>query len=305
MANKKIGVIIVTYNNVCNTLCAIDSVLRSDYKNIDIVIVDNASSSIYREKLQNACEERFLSVTVLCLEKESGYGAACNVGARHVIERGSNALLILNNDVVLHENCISYLMMNLDENVVLVGPKVYFGFSNIIASAGADINKTFMIVKNRGGGEADNGRYDKREKVEFITGCVFLISAKAFIDLNGFDEKFYYYYDETDLCYRATKAGYIIIYEPKAIVYHWSSTTLGGESKRTLYYMTRSGLYFVRKHNKNKTALFSHLIYIFYMFIIKLTYARLGQIITRYLAVIRGIRDFFVGITWKAPYDKY
>lgn len=303
MDDKKIGAIIVTFNNVYNTLDTVGSLLDSDYKNIETVVVDNSSKDTLRTFLCDELRRKFSHTEFLPLEAGGGYGHACNGGVQHLKEKNCDIFLFLNNDVILDKKCVSNLVRNFDEkDVASVGPKVYLGLSDIIYSAGGFFHKKLLFVKNRGNGEIDKGQYNRREQVEFINGCVFAISAGVFTEMEGFDRKFHYYSDEADLCYRIVGRGYKIIYEPEAVAYHWSSTTLGSESKKTLYYMVRSQLYFVTKHTNNKITLFYNMAYIFYHFVVKLTFHKLGQTVTRYIAVGRGIMDFILGIKGKGPY---
>ena len=294
MLNKKIGAIIITYNDVHYTLFLIDSVLKSNYKEIDILVVDNCSDAVHKEKLNTEIKTKFPSVALLYLTEPRGYGGACNLGAEYFAEKGIEVLLFLNNDVVLDKDCIPQLLGDLGEDIVLVGPKVYLGFSKIIYSCGGFFNQTFLTIKNRGNGERDNGQYDEREEVEFINGCAFLILTKTFLGLGGFDEKFYYYYEETDLCYRLNKAGLKILYDPKAIAYHMVSKTFGTESKKSMYHLVRSHLYFIDKHSKEKKGriFLLGLGYIFYNYTVKFIYTRIGQILTRQIAVFKGVIDF-------------
>lgn len=300
--NKKIGIVIVTYNNLSNTLCALGSVLDSDYDNKDIVIVDNCSEQIYKEKLESLCKERFPSIEILYLKKQHGYGGACNAAAEYLAGRNIDAFLFLNNDVMLRQNCILKLVANLKESNVLIGPKVYFGFSNKIYSAGGFFNKTFMIVHNRGNGKVDEGQYDKKEQVEFINGCAFLISAKMFNELKGFDESFYYYSEESDLCYRIVNAGYNILYEPEAVAHHWVSATFGNETRKSIYYKVRSHLYFSRKHSKNNIIFLNHCLYLFCKYFIKLSTQRLIYILTRAMVVLTAVKDFITKKSGAGPY---
>ncbi|MFA5337149.1 MAG: glycosyltransferase family 2 protein [Candidatus Omnitrophota bacterium] len=297
--NRKLGLIIITYNNLCNTLCVLDSVTASDCKDKETLVIDNCSAPEYRDRLQNVCKEKFPDTKILYLEKEYGYGGACNIGAKYFIEKGINVFLFLNNDVILHPHCISQLLTNLDEDNVLIGPKVYYNFSDRIYSAGGFFNKTFMIVKNRGNGQFDKGQYDKKEKVEFINGCAFLVSAKVFAEMNGFDENFYYYSEESDLCFRIINAGHKIIYEPKAVAYHWVSTTFGNESKKSIYYLVRSNLYFASKYSPNIIIFFNHCLYLLYEYVIMLVLRRFAYIFTRVVVVLRAVKDFIMKKTGK------
>jgi GT2 family glycosyltransferase len=302
MTDRKIGAAIITFNNIIDTLHVVDSLLSSDYKNIELLVVDNKSDEAYKEKLSSELKLKFPSMKLLYINEDKGYGGACNIGAKYLIEKGSEILLFLNNDVSLDKSCVSKLTENIKQDVVLAGPKIYLGFSNILYSAGGFFDKKTLIVKMRGYGKIDKGQYDKREEVEFINGSVFMIDARVFMELGGFDEKFYYYCDESDLCYSLLKAGYKMIYDPQAIAYHCGSKTLGTESRKAYYFMARSTLYFVAKHSKSKQVFLANLLYIINGYLIRMLNAKVEQMRTLSYAVIRGIVDFSKSITGKGPY---
>jgi GT2 family glycosyltransferase len=301
VSNKKIGATIITFNNISDTLYAIDSFLNSDYKNIELLVIDNKSDEIYKNKLASEVESKFPKVKLLYINEDKGYGGACNIGAKYLIDKGSEVLLFLNNDVFLEKSCVSRLAENLSNNIVLTGPKLYFGFSKILYCAGGFFDKN-LIIKNRGCGEIDKGQYDKKEEIEFINGSVFMIDAAIFMKLGGFDENFYYYCDETDLCYRILKAGYKIIYEPQAQAYHYASKTLGQGSKRSYYFLARSTLHFTAKHGKSRGIFLRNLCYIVYNFLMGFTWNKIKQVYAVNYAVIKGIADFIRGRADKGPY---
>lgn len=304
MANRKIGIIIVTFNNVYHTLSAVGSVLSSEFGNAEILVVDNGSAAAYAETLGNELKIKFPNAGFLHIEEDKGYGGACNIGAQNLSKKGCDLLLFLNNDIILHPQCISSLITNFEkENVALVGPKVYHGLSNVLYTAGAFFDRKLLPPKNRGAGEIDNGQYNMTEEVEFINGCAFMMLSETFRKIGSFDERFHYYSEEADLCYRLVKRGYKIIYEPRAIVYHWPSTTSEQGSKREIYYRARGHLYFVRKHAKSKSIFLCNILYIFYHFILIFTCTRIGQALTRVVAAIRGIKDSIIGRTGRGPYN--
>jgi len=301
---EKIGAIIVTFNNVCHTLCAVESLLNSKAENVEALVVDNGSDTAYLRILQDEVKKKFpRAVELLCLEKAGGYGYACNKGAQLLKGKGCDTLFFLNNDISIDEECILHLRENLKtEQIAAVGPKVYRGFSNTIQSAGGFFNRRLTFVQNRGSNEVDRGQYDTRQEVEFINGCAFMISEKVFTEVNGFDEKFYYYNEEADLCYRIMKKGYKLIYEPRAVVHHWPSSTFGTESKMALYYRTRSQLQFVKKHTNSKYILFYNFLDIFHHFVLKFTCHKVCYILARAIAVFNGMKHFMIGKTDKGPY---
>jgi len=303
LADANIGVIIVTFNDIYDTMRIAESVFESGHSGLKILVVDNGSTEAVVRRLSERLTTKFPAVEFLHIDEDRGYGNACNEGAAHFRKRGCNLLLFLNNDVLLDKKSISLLTSYFNEGeVALAGPKVYNGLTDTIYSAGGSFSKFLLLAKNRGSGEPDKGQYDRAEDVEFINGCAFMISTEVFTELGGFDTKFRYYSDESDLCYRILKKGYRTVYEPRAVAYHWPSTTLGCESKRTFYYMVRSRLYFIDKHTRGKAIIICTIGYILLHFILNFGYRRLGSIVTRYCAVARGMLDFALRKSGKGPY---
>jgi hypothetical protein len=134
-------------------------------------------------------------------------------------------------------------------DVGIVGPKMlYFDPSNVIWCAG---NR----IEWRSGGsirlqaeEPDTIDGEQPRDADFITACAILLRRQVIAQIGLLDQRFFIYYEETDWCVRATKAGWRILYVPSARLWHKVSAAMGTTSPATDYYMNRNVLLFLTKN---------------------------------------------------------
>ena len=95
--------------------------------------------------------------------------------------------------------------------------------------------------------EPDRGQFGGQlRQVDFVTGCAMLVPMQVIDRVGVLDDRFFAYYEETEWCVRIAKAGYQIIFVPKAKVWHKISPTRRAASPMVHYYMTRNRLLFLR-----------------------------------------------------------
>ena len=156
-----------------------------------------------------------------------GWGAGVNQAlawcARH--DEASPFVLLLNPDVVLGPRYVETLMMELlgDSRIAVAGGKLLRMDGATIDSAGIVLPR-HRRPRDRGSQEADRGQYDQRELVFAVSGAAMLVRREAMeeIAIEGevVDETFFAYFDDTDLCWRATRFGWKVLYEPAATALH-------------------------------------------------------------------------------------
>jgi len=198
----------------------ISSLLRTDYPNFEIIVVDNGSTSENIESLL----KKHSRVRVIRLEQNMGVAFAYNLGLS--ISSGEFVSFV-NNDMEFDPAWLKYLVhaLQIDQNLAGCDSKYlnYFKRNIIDTSGGAGrfIDKYGNAVV-RGGGKYDRGQFNRREEVFYGSS---LFRKKLIQKVGGFDEKFFAYYDETDLCWRLHRAGYRIMYVPESRIYHMGSAT--------------------------------------------------------------------------------
>lgn len=252
----KVSVVIVNYNGLIHNEDCINSILKSSYKNIEVIIVDNNSTDESIKKIREIFKEK---VKIIINHNNSGFAGGTNIGIKYAIKNGAEYILLLNNDTIIDSKMIEIMVKSSNKKSV-ISPKIYY-FSNkdIIWSAGGEIkwNKGYTI--QYGMNDIDIGQFNQRKAISFATGCCMLIPKEIINKVGLLPEDYFLYFEDTEYCVKIKKLGYQIIYEPKAFMYHKVSATTGGEDNiNYVYYFSRNRLFFNKRNNLNK-------VYIFYL----------------------------------------
>jgi GT2 family glycosyltransferase len=221
--------------------------MKNTYPCLSILVLDNASTDGSVE----AIRQEYPDVEVCSLQENKGYNGNNNVGIQKALDDGADWVFILNEDTTLSEECISHLVQagESDPKIGIVGPLVYHYYEpGIIQSAGVVTNRWWRST-HIGSNEEDNHQYDLPRTVDWLTGCSILVRRQVFEQIGGFDETFFYYNEETDLCYRARQAGWKVLYVPQGKVWHKGVQREYHPSSTVTYYSIRNHLMFLAKHN--------------------------------------------------------
>jgi GT2 family glycosyltransferase len=220
-------VIVLTWNGKNNTLECLRSLQRMTYPIASVLVVDNASI----DGSADAIRTEFPNVQLIINNSNLRYARGNNVGMKHALERGTEYVLLLNNDTVVDCEFLSQLVhvAESDKKVGMVGPKIYYyGEQKRIWFAGGRIEWWKGWVSHNGIREHDIGQYDAMKEVDYLTGCCMLVKREVIERVGLLDESYYIYGEDADWCIRAARAGYSLLYVPSAIVWHKLSASTGG-----------------------------------------------------------------------------
>jgi len=297
----KIASIILTYNDCEKTKKSINSLIESNLPNSVehfIIVVDNGSSGRYVECLKNL-EKKYANFEIIkfIFNKENlGYGGGNNVGIFYALENiNADAVLLINNDAYLERNTLNDLINFLfsDPNIGMVGPTIcYYGNKDKVWHGGGFFKILKMGIINIG----KNKSFEEVSKmqpmeVDFINPCVALIKKEVFKKIGFLDKDFFLYYDDTDFCYRAKKAGFKLIYIPFLKAYHdLEEVYVSRATPSRLYYIARSYFIFAKKHFN-----FILLIYAILLFIFLYTPFRMFQMLKGKQPILKGLLFHFKG----------
>ncbi len=273
---KKVAVVILNYQGTKDTLECIQSLkntLLSDIT-VQIILVDNASSTKVKEYLQLHIIQKFKDTIFIQNDKNMGFAEGNNIGIHKALELNSDYITILNNDTTVDKYFFIHILSTFKqkESIGITVPKIYFtsGYEyhkdryaksergHILWYAGGVIDWNNIAGIHRGVDEVDNGQYDSVEKTEFATGCCMMVRSEIFKHVGFFDSRYFLYYEDTDLSVKLRKKGYSIVYNPTAIIWHKNAGSAGGSgSSLQDYYITRNRLLFGLKYAplKSKSAL--------------------------------------------------
>jgi hypothetical protein len=193
----------------------------------EVVVIDNASGdSIDRQLSAVAPSARAIAEPV-----NRGYGAACNRGAR---ETNREFLLFLNSDTVVQPGAVEALVTALDSDprAAVVGPRLENPDGTLQPSILRLPTLSRILCESSGLAYLSGGRaplrghsatredHSRARTVECVKGAALLVRRTAFQEVGGFDERFFLYAEESDLCARLSRRGWTILFEPSASVVH-------------------------------------------------------------------------------------
>ncbi|MGH8222864.1 MAG: glycosyltransferase family 2 protein [Woeseiaceae bacterium] len=221
MKNISVAVIVLTHNNLQDTLECLDSVSRLRYSSFEIVLVDNYSTDGSIEEIT----ARHAAIHYVRNAENLGVAGGRNSGWHYVSRHFScDYLFFLDNDTVVHPGSLSFLVQTLEEHpeVGIVCGKTYTAPpSETIMSVGLKVNLYTGFIADIGGGEKDEGQYENAGYVSGCGGFAFLTRATLFRELNGLANEFNPYgWEDVDLSFRALKTGFRCYYDPRAVIYH-------------------------------------------------------------------------------------
>lgn len=241
---KKVAVIILNYKTKKLTLECIDSVKKSSYKNIEIIIVDNNSEDGLEDNIKKNPQISFIQTG-----ENLGYTGGNNIGIKKALILNSDYIFILNSDTELAQNAIENLVFagEKDESIGIIGPKILFDDKKTIWFAGGIFDKNNILGSHRGVDQKDEGQFDAETETDYITGAAMFIKKEVVDKIGLFDERYFLYYEDSDFCKRAKNAGFNIIFAPSAIVYHENAKSTGLGSSLQDYFITRNRMLYASK----------------------------------------------------------
>lgn len=244
-AQPLISIISINYNEPELTYLFLDSVNRLTYQNIEVFIIDNASS---RAITLSEASQHFKHVKVLFAPENGGFGYGNNVGIK--MARGE-FIFIVNNDTELRYDLLENLLLPFcDGTVGVVCPKIiYFDKPELIQYAGfTKINP--ITGRNRAIGyrQTDHGQFETGGETFGAHGAAMLVRKEVIGKTHGFYEPFFLYYEEIDWSYRIMASGFSIYYQPSAIVLHKESMSVGKNSPLKIFFLARNRLLFMKRN---------------------------------------------------------
>lgn len=246
------AIIVLTWNQRDLTLDCLASLAEMTYPTdrLDVIVVDNGSADGTAE----AIRERYTEVIVLENEENIGFAEGNNVGIRHAMEHDADYVMLLNNDTIVDPEMLTHLIdvAESDPKIGIVGPKMlYFDPPDVIWCAGNRIEweRGAALVRLQAE-ERDTGKDQAPAEVDYVTGCGVCLRREVIEEVGMLDPRFFIYYEESDWCLRAHKAGWHVLYVPQARLWHKVSAAMGTASPATDYYMTRNVLLFIALHQR-------------------------------------------------------
>jgi len=245
----KVAIIILNWNGKEDTIECLESSKHITYPNYELLLVDNGSTDGSVECFR----ELYPGIEIIETGANLGFAEGNNVGMRRAMDKGADYVLLLNNDTVVDPEFLEELVKVAegDERIGIIGPKIYYyDRRDLIYYTGANINFWFLHSKGNKG-KVDDGQFDNTKEIDAVSGCAILVKSYLLKNVGELDPEYFAYYEEIDWCIRAKRAGYKVVYAPKAIVFHKGAGSTGQSFNPTVaYYKTRNLILFMRKNGR-------------------------------------------------------
>jgi len=268
-----LSVVLVNYNDRGHLSRCLAS-LKDQIEGIshEIIVVDNDSS----DGSQEFVRESYPDVRLICNSENVGFARANNSGLQ---ECRGEFILLLNTDTIVMPDAIDILMTTIKSNPRLgaVGPALLLKEDKFQVSFGRRVSFLPELLQR---GLLNHFfriwlRISRKPRtVGWLSAACLLLRHRVLQDVGFFDENFFLYFEDIDLCVRIRKLGAALLFQPRARVFHIGGATTADLKLLSRFHYRKSQLYFYRKHN-SKTACFLLKSYLWLSFKLNLLSGRL------------------------------
>jgi GT2 family glycosyltransferase len=233
--------VVLGWNHRKDTAECVSSILESDYSNLHVMVVDNASTDGAPDFLSRL----FPTVRIVRLERNLGITGGYNVGMELAFADKAKYVVLLNNDTVVEKDFISQLVLaaEADPEAGILAPKILlYDNPGTIWSAGARWRCLPPGIVQFGLGYTDGPRFNQSYYTDYATSCAWLVRAEVFGQVGGFDPDYSFYFSDYEYCARVRGAGYQIRFVPGARMCHKVSlSTQRGDKPAHWWYQLGKG----------------------------------------------------------------
>lgn len=241
------SIIILNYNAGQLLIDCVESVLKSNYNNYEIIIVDNAS----KDNSHIKCKEKFSQVNLIENTENVGYCEGNNIGIR---KSKGEFVVILNPDTIVEPNWLKELILAYKKfGEGLYQPKFLTTTNHERIMSTGNMIQLFGFGYSRGKGETDNKKFEESQIIGYASGTCLFTSSKLIRELDMLDPFLFAYHDDLDLGWRAALQGIKSYYIPKSIVYHPPEGSSFKWSPFKFYLLERNRQYCLLTHYSRTT----------------------------------------------------
>ena len=240
------SIVILNYNAGKLLLNCVESVLKTDYENFEVIIVDNKSS----DNSHIECKKKFQDVHLIENTENFGYCEGNNIGIRSA---KGDYIIILNPDTIVEPDWLKQLIFAYQKNGDgLYQPKILSLDDKKILQSTGNMLHLFGFGFARDKGLKDENYRNTIEKVGFASGTCLFTTSNVIKKIGLLDPFLFLYHDDLDLGWRAAQIGINSYYVPTSVIYHAESYFLKWSSKK-FYWLERNRQYCILTHYSKKT----------------------------------------------------
>lgn len=244
---SEVAVVICTYNKCEYVMNCIESVFKSNYKDFDLIVVDNASTDGTVEAIKKGYGDE---LTLLVNETNTGGSGGFHRGMVFAMEKKYKYVHLLDNDVVIDPDAIGnlYEFMGAHPGAGVCGSLVlYMDFPEKIQDYGAVINVGNLGVRPLYEGENAKGPLPEYVECDYVAACSAMYRCAALEEAGPIEEDYFIYWDDISLCWKLKLEGYPTYACAASRVWH-KVGKLGRNSSFRIYYFTRNKIHSMVKY---------------------------------------------------------
>lgn len=273
---KTFDIVIVNWNSGIQLKDCVESVMKSSFDNSilnKIIVVDNDSKD---DSIELAERLNFDKLKIIKNKDNLGFGKACNSGVKN---SQSDFILFLNPDAMVYEDTFhklfDYIEKNDNSDVVVYGVQLIGDDGKVQRTCARFPNLSNFLVKVLGLNKLNSKYFEtyhleewnhnETKQIDHVIGAFYLIKREIFNSINGFDERYFVYFEDLDLSKRVYDSGYKTIYLSEVKAYHKGGGTSEQVKALRFFYSTRSSLIYSFKH----LGIFKSIIFMFFVYFIE------------------------------------
>lgn len=217
-----VAVIVLNWNGEAYLTACLSALLAQPYPQLQVIVADNDSA----DNSISLVRDQFPQVTLVENGRNLGFGAGNNAALDRI---SAEIVLFVNPDVVVADDWLAHMLAPFadDPNVGIVGCKLLYPESNLIQYAGGAILPPRAESTHNGMRQPDTGQFDQQRDVGYVIGAAMAVRQTVFDRIGRFDPGYFLYYEDADLCERARRAGFRVLFTPHATATHHESAVIG------------------------------------------------------------------------------
>jgi GT2 family glycosyltransferase len=233
---------VLNWNGWRDTVICLAALARTQYPNLSIIVVDNGSTDESVASLRAA----FPEIPLIQTGANLGFAGGVNAGIRPALAQGAEFIWLLNNDAKPHPEALSGLMTKAlsDPRFGAVGSVLrYFDSPNTVQAWGGGRINRWIGYSVHATAPREDCWFD------YITAASLLLRRGALEDVGLLDERFFLYWEDSDLSFRLRNRGWKLGVAASSTVLHKENASSGGNRRKVDRLSTASGIRFLRKHS--------------------------------------------------------
>ncbi len=253
--SKRVGIVVLNYNGLADTRRCLQSLGRLTGAPCDVVVVDNHSA----EDPVGELRRDFPWCHVIANPVNGGWAGGNNVGIRHVLARGADYVILLNNDTIVAPGLVERLLAAASQcpGYGVLGPVIRFleGPEEVMTDGCTFNDCGYNGFFQRKPVPLEESTAPKVVEVDIVNGCCMMVDARVFARIGLIDERFFLIHEESDFCLRAGRSGFRCGVLGEALVWHKGSSSFKNTGQHLQrYYDARNLLLLLAKHARGLPA---------------------------------------------------